>query len=87
MTYSQTSAADVTACLGSRLLSQAVKNDSIKPWYDRHIITFALANYFNIFQHRAHVCVCVFFFISSEHEGEKTPVNQTSEEELPDYLM
>lgn len=32
------------------------------------------------------VCVCVFF-LSTDHEGEKTPLNQTSEEELPDYLL
>lgn len=29
--------------------------------------------------------VCVF--LPADHEGEKTPVNQLSEEELPDYLM
>lgn len=32
------------------------------------------------------VRVCVFF-LSTDHEAEKTPVNRTTAEELPDYLM
>lgn len=50
-----------------------------QPWYDGHIITFALAVRFNLFS------MCVFF-LSTGHEGEKTPVSCGTAEDLPDYL-
>lgn len=73
----------MTARLGSDLLSEAVKNDSI------HLDIMATLSHLHwqitlTFFFSISVCV---FFLSTDHEGEETPVNQSSEEELPDYLM
>lgn len=60
-------AADVTARLGCRLLSQ---NGSHQRRCDSHNPTFALANDFNIFHHWVCVCVCVFLLICRARGGE-----------------
>lgn len=74
-------AADVTACLGSHLLSEAAENKSIS--LDMNVTFYiCTGNWLFIF-----FSVHVSSFLCADHEGEKTPVNQLSEEELPDYLM
>lgn len=73
-------AADVTACLGSDLLSEAAENKSLALIRTSHYHIY-IGNwlFFSL--------LFSVFSLPADHEGEKTPVNQLSEEELPDYLM
>lgn len=84
-------ASQQAASLAAELLTWLPALDQIS--YLRQLKTNPLAL---IWMSHYHICIgnCLFFkcvlvcvFLSADHEGEKTPVNQLSEEELPDYLM